>query len=677
MGSNSAQAEYAGGVMRRARRAVRVVAVCLSMGPAIASAEEVCEPPDEEVVALADVDEPPAVAEAHGQADPRITTDVTDILAEQRFRFCHEDGYRLWPHEKAAYCDQVEALAARCPELRRACERPAWGTVEEESWDFDFGWMVDWIPAAGEILRILFWLVLAVGVGLLLRALVRNLTDEMRRRRRRTELAFTLEEAPIEEAPSTAETDVQRLLHRAREEAARGDLAAGVGSAYAAALRTLERRSLLELHRSRTNGDYLRQLGAHPEERDRLRRIVREVETVQFGRGVVDQSRFDRVLQQVLALVSQAACWCLLVASPFFLTACDSTTIPEAPFAATGPDGHALLESLLQRHTASAQRRYRRLTGSLAEVSTFVALSPNLRDEEWDHLMEWVANGGILLAARVPPPLASRLGLSTEDVSTEDGPPQREPATIPCSAPLVAPGYDLVQSHAHAFADLPNTTPFVACGGAPFLAGMDYGDGIIYALADDVWLRNVNLGAADNASYLVHLTTSPDSRVELIGPWTGSGTHHPFQSIHNAGLSPWLLHLLLLALAYGLSRGVRFRTPVEPEREHRRAFVEHAEALADQYARSRASGHALEQYGRWALERIRERVPVRDRDLHSLAHAVARRTGGEPLTILKILVEAQSAGQIQGAPEEHLAIMESLSRILRDVGGAYGGSPSP
>jgi hypothetical protein len=109
---------------------------------------------------------------------------------------------------------------------------------------------------------------------------------------------------------------------------------------------------------------------------------------------------------------------------------------------------------------------------------------------------------------------------------------------------------------------------------------------------------------------------------------------------------------------------------VEPVREQRRAFAEHAEALANQYARSKSSGYALEQYGRWAIERIRERVPVRERDLHALAHAVARRTGGEPMAILKILVEVQSAGQIQGAPEEHHRTMQALSRILRDVGGA-------
>lgn len=655
---------------RRSRRPARWLG-CLLMVPALAGAVESSEPRAADALVvpaeLCEADEfAPAGGPIERRADASVAADVRDILADGRFRFCHEGGYRLWPHEKADYCDDAEALAERCPELRHACARPAWGASEQKDWDVDFGWAFDWIPGFVEMVRALFWLILIAGAALLLRALVRNVADEVRRRRRR-EPAFVLEERlPEQESTALPETDVQRLLERAREEAARGNLTAAIASAHAAALRSLEQRSLLQLHRSRTNGDYLRQLAPHPEERGRMRHIVRDVESVQFGHGAANQARFERVFEQVLALVGQVAGWCLLIVLPLCLGACGSPPLPEAPHAATGPDGHALLETLLQRHSSFAQRRYRRLTGELSEVSTFVALYPDLRAEEWNLLFDWVAEGGILLTAGVPPELRSHLGLPLEDGLRTDR----------CSAPLSAPGYELTQAAAHAFAELPGSFTLVGCGDHVFLAGVHYGNGVVYALADDVWLRNANLAAADNASYLLHLTTSPEARVELLGPWTGSGTGSPFESIHNAGLSPWLLQLLLLALAYGVARGVRFRTPVEPEREQRRAFVEHAEALAQQYARSKASGHALEQYGRWALERIRERVPVRDRDLHSLAHAVARRTGGEPMAILKILVEAQSAGQIQGAPEEHLAILEALSRILRDVGGAYGGSPA-
>jgi hypothetical protein len=588
--------------------------------------------------------------------DPSIESDAADLLADDRFRFCQESGYRLWPHEKDTYCPLAKHLEKRCPELPRACERPAFGVSAERDWNFDFSPNLEWLGAAADLARLLFWLVLGLGVALLLRALIKNVADELQRRRSRQNTAPELVEWTPDAPETPRETDVQRLLARARDEAARGDFAAACSTAYAAALRALEHRRLLELHRSRTNGDYLRQLGAHPAEREQLRGVVREIETVQFGHAPPDQARYERILARVAALVGQAATLLLLVAAPFLFTGCSDGPTPDAPGSAHGPDGYALLEGLLQRHSGSVGRRVRRVTGGLDNVTTFVALSPHLREEEWERLMDWVSSGGTLLAAGVSSQLARHL--------------EHDPKVRPCESALEAPGLELVQARAATFETFPETSTIVSCGEAPFLVGMDFGEGVVYVLADEDWLRNANLAAADNAQLVVQLLASPEGRVELLGPWTGSGANHPLESVHNAGLTPWLLQLLVLALAYGVSRGVRFRTPVEPVREQRRAFAEHAEALANQYARSKSSGYALEQYGRWAIERIRERVPVRERDLHALAHAVARRTGGEPMAILKILVEVQSAGQIQGAPEEHHRTMQALSRILRDVGGA-------
>lgn len=621
--------------------------------------DDTCVAPALDAEGAAEGDRSCAPPEETWEVNPEVARNVEEILGDaRRFRYCHEPGYRLWPHEKQTYCQDRELLSQRCPELARACERPAFGRHEGE-FDFDFDLIpnLEWLGGAAEVLRVLFWIVLALGVGFLLRALLRNLAEEMARRKGLEEPQPEVVEWTPETPEAPKETDVERLLGRAREDARRGDFAGACAAAYAAALRALEHRQLLELHRSRTNGDYLRQLGAHPAEREKLRELVREVETIQFGHVTPDRTRFDRILERVLALVGPTVSLLLLVVATGLLGGCsDAAPLPDAPGAPGGPDGYGLLESLLQRHSASAQRRMRRVTGSLDEVTTFVALSPSLRPEEWDHLMSWVARGGTLIAAGVPPDLARHL--------------EHEPKHTPCLGRPSAPGLELAQAGANTFVAFPESSTLVSCGDAPFLVAMDYGEGAIYALADTMWLRNANLAAADNAQIVVGLAAAPEGRVELLGPWTGSGSHHPLESIHNAGLTPWLVQLLLLALAYAVARGVRFGSPVEPRREQRRSFVEHAEALANQYARARASGHALEQYGRWALERIRERVPVRERDLHALAHAVARRTGGEPMAILKVLVEAQSAGQVQGAPEEHLRTMEALSRILRDVGGA-------
>src|SRR5690606_24097321 len=64
-------------------------------------------------------------------SDPAVESDVRELLGDpQRFRYCHEEGYRLWPHEKITYCDRADALSERCPGLRRACELPAYGTAQ-------------------------------------------------------------------------------------------------------------------------------------------------------------------------------------------------------------------------------------------------------------------------------------------------------------------------------------------------------------------------------------------------------------------------------------------------------------------------------------------------------------------------------------------------------------------
>ena len=69
----------------------------------------------------------------------------------------------------------------------------------------------------------------------------------------------------------------------ANSAAAHGDFARAVDDTYAALLRRLDGDGLIEIHPSRTNGDYVRRLGDRPELRAAVREIVREVEGVQFG----------------------------------------------------------------------------------------------------------------------------------------------------------------------------------------------------------------------------------------------------------------------------------------------------------------------------------------------------------------------------------------------------------
>ncbi len=580
-----------------------------------------------------------------------VETSLHQVLGESRFRFCNESGYRLWPEQKRTYCPLAKDIEPRCKELAKACLRPAWGEDEpppKDDDDISFAWL----RSLGGLVRVLFWAVLAFVVFVILRALARHLTEELRRRKHEERAPVLIENVPAPEAPR--ETNVDRLLERAKAEAARGEYAQALTSAHAAALHALEERGLVKVHRSRTNGDYLRQLGDHRTERDQMRRIVRDVESVQFGHDQANATTFTRVFGVVTALTGRVAVLCLFMTFAGLLTACDRPKGPEAPSSPTSPDGYGLLETLLQRHSKEAQRRVRKITEPPSEVHTFVSLSPDLRKEEWERVLSWVESGGTLVTAGFPPALLEVLDTKVE--------------ASECAASLATPGLNLRQEGAKAFSSVPGDS-IVDCGNLTFLTEIQRGSGFIYAFADDAFLRNANLGTLDNAQVVVRIAAAPEGRVELLGPWTGSGTHDPFQTIHAAGLTPWLLQLFLLALCYAVYRGVRFGTPREPIRDSRRAFVEHAEALSTQYGKAKASGYALESYGRWAALRLRQRVTVRERDMHALAQAVARRTGADPMKTLKILVEAQSADQLAGDAGEHARTMNELARLLREVSG--------
>jgi hypothetical protein len=638
-------------------RAFGALTLCAALvsSPSVVRAEEESVTENVEACDSSDVGAGGAVHAGEPETwekDPLVDQSLSQELRDPRYRFCHQAGYRLWPHQKQLYCPPSKELEGRCPELVRACQRPAWGDdsppPEEDGWS-----LFDWLPNLSWLVRLLFWGGLAAVLFFLGRALARHIAEEVRRRR--AVLAPVPLDVAVSEPDAPRETNVDRLLERAKAEAARGDFAAALASAHAAALHALGDRSLIKLHRSRTNGDYLRQLGEHRAEREQMRHIVREVEAVQFGHADADAATFSRVLAAVSALTGRLAVLCLCFLGSVSLVACDSKIVPESPASPTSPDGHALLEALLTRHSKEVRRRVQRINDVPTDVTRFVALGPSLRDQEWERLLTWVDGGGTLVTTGIPHQLAEALHLG-------------EVKTTECKEPLDITGLHLSQAGGQAF-DHPDAPRLVDCGKRPFMIEIGHGAGSVVALADDAFLRNANLAAADNAQLIVQLAAAPDGKVELLGPWTGSGTRDPLETIRNAGLTPWLLQLLLLALGYVAWRGVRFGTPREPVRDTRRAFVEHAEALATQYGRAKASGYALESYGRWAALRLRQRVPVRERDLHALAHAIARRTNRDPMTTLKILVDAQAADQLASDPEEHARTMDELSRLLNEVGG--------
>jgi hypothetical protein len=182
------------------------------------------------------------------------------------------------------------------------------------------------------------------------------------------------------------------------------------------------------------------------------------------------------------------------------------------------------------------------------------------------------------------------------------------------------------------------------------------------------------MASADNAKFTLHLLSQEASTIEVLGRWTGAGSQNPLDALSAANLTPWVLQLLLLGLLIALWRGPHFGSPRDLTSERRHAFVEHIQALGLRYARSKASRHALANYGTWALGRLYDRLlPGEKRSLNGLSHAIAKKTGRPETEVLGVLVAVSSAtdeAHDTATVREHLETMRELESLLRTSGGS-------
>lgn len=90
----------------------------------------------------------------------------------------------------------------------------------------------------------------------------------------------------------------------ARLHAAMGDYTAAAHALYLGVLYAIARRGEVELHESKTIGDYLRDLAARSSAQlSRFREFARSYETVIYGTGFCDRDRYERLLGLAHAIV--------------------------------------------------------------------------------------------------------------------------------------------------------------------------------------------------------------------------------------------------------------------------------------------------------------------------------------------------------------------------------------
>ncbi len=503
-------------------------------------------------------------------------------------------------------------------------------------------------PLMSGFSTVLFFGLIALGAAFIIWLIVRNFVsgDDPDSSEQPPETAAS--EQDPQPAAGPVETDVTRLLDSARRAAAAGDYERAIADAYAALLRRLDGDGLIELHRSSTNGDYVRHVASNPLLGAELRNIVRDVETIQFGHGAATRGLFDSLFARILPLATQALLFVLMLLSLTVSSSCDPSTGSEAPAplakGSTGPSGSRALADMLAANGVDVSYRVRPLSELPTEPHTLVLLR-DPTEEQWDELLAWVRNiGGKLVIAGFTPPehvgmepvwyVGKRTQLTATSGYT-DSFGELDLMVPPNSALRVT------NEHVH---------NVLLRGAQPYAATRFLGSGTITLFADDYLFTNLALLAGDNSDFMQGFL-SVDNKVEFCNEWTGAGAVSPLESVHRARLTPVVLQALVLLAILFLFRGIAFGRPRDPRQHSRRSFTDHVRALGLRYGRARASEHVLGLYAGWAIDRLRERFVQGQRTgLAELAEAIAARTGLEELDVLQVLVDGQCARDGIGAP---------------------------
>lgn len=597
---------------------------------------------------------------------------VAEVLAPRRFDFCHNPEYPLTPAEKQWCGLGAGQNHAACPTLAEACKRDALAKQLEPDEPLTIK-----LPDLGLPLRLLLWVLLGLGLAMLIFAMARHFLD-----RESKDVVTTA--APVSESQEMAaalarqvETDVQRLLERARAEAAAGDFRAAIGSVYAALLRRLEGAGVVRVEPDRTNGDYLGMVKKQrPAIAGGMAEVVDSVERAQFGLADVTREGFDGVYVRVAGLLAGRIGLLLVGLGLLFGGACG---LPRVDWEHS-PSGRAGVIAFLDKRGFSLHERLASVAKIGESKAEQVVLLPGaqLREDDWKALKLWldggdrslvIAGGRRELPAWVGMRVVEKHALASEIITPGD---------------TVAKPWGTLQvrvPEANRLDCQPGSETLLGRKPAAYASLRWLGDeegSRVVVLADDFLLRNASLLVADNAAALDAVLRGWGTSIELAGDLTGLVASNPVESVQRGRLGPALLQLAAVLLLFFVGKGARFGRPVPTQKIERREFAEHVSALGLHYARARAERVALGSLGAYAVERLRERFGLHvDRSLSGLAEAVATRTGRPVGDVMRMFLEARDAGK--GVPADKdardLETAFELCKLLEETGGTGGHKP--
>jgi hypothetical protein len=596
---------------------------------------------------------------------------VRQVLASRQYQFCHEPSYPLTQEEKAWCALGAAERGKACPSLREACKNAALAEHVGPREPFVFR-----VPDLGLPIRLVLWALFGLAIAMLIFVVGRHFMDHKGREEVvHTKTASTSDDDIAAALARQVETDVARLLERARAEAQAGDFRAAIGSAYAALLRRLEGAGLVQVAADQTNGDYVRKIKSErPAMARQVEDVVDSIEQAQFGNREVTRDGFEGVMGRVTALVGERFGTLLVLAAVLLWgTSCGQLRDDWDH----SPSGRAGVAQFLGKRGFRVHERLLPLSKIDDSKADELVLLPdaNVGKDEWKAIFAWLVDtSASLVIAGGRRDLPDWVGIRIDNEATVSG------SIEPTEADSARWGHPHGRVPGHGYLDCKRDHDVVLMRGSkPYAVEVWIGDdddrSRVLVLADDYLFRNASLLVADNAALLDDLLRDGGASIELAGDLAGLVSTNPVQSVQRGRLGPAMLQLAAFLLVFFVAKGARFGRPVENQRIERRDFTEHVRALGLHYARARAERHALALVGAYAVDRLRERVGLRvDRSLSGLAEAVAARTKRPVGEVMRLLLEARDAGK--GVPADKgardLDTVAELGKLLEETGGSRG-----
>ncbi len=458
--------------------------------------------------------------------------------------------------------------------------------------------------SAGPMLSILRWFV-AIFVVAILALVVRWLISWW---------SLRWKPKPVAPPPVPVQVDVLSeavpvapsadLLAAAREALAAGRLDEAVLLARAAALRRLEEKEKLTLHRSRTDREYLRQLKRTPELHDPMKELIRTVEEVRFGKRAISADRAKHALSAaerlLAALMAALLAWTLAAPEDALANRYESS-------------GDAAIQPLFSQAGYEATWRLRGL-GTLDDQTHIVVLDLSrveLGAEDEVSLRKWCEDGGLLYvagdASAIFPDLGVRFalpaGLAVNDARTR--------AT---AVPVLPTGPLYAWQNGKGVYWLT-----VDIGGNDYgvVQALSVGLGGVISVADERLFWNGAMLVPANEAFLIEapyygvddgLWNVPIPAKLEVATRGGDDATTPWSSLKKAGLLPVALQLLLAGALLAWSRGWPFAPLRDLPTDGRTRFPEHVHAVAVHWMRRGASRRALSMGAAYWLARLGARA---------------------------------------------------------------------